>query len=117
MSLRIEPLPDYYALLGRFASLGDDFEGDLMIELDRVGMNAVQEVQNVVHVDTGALQQSGRYDIFASSLGPELEITFGDDFEVDYAAYEEMYHPYLVPTIENSGSLFLGAMGDAWESL
>jgi hypothetical protein len=53
-----------------------------------------------VHVDTGLLRASGRIE--ERHLGSEdiYDIAFGgEEYGVDYAGYEESYHPYLTPSI------------------
>ena len=65
--------------------------------------------QERVHVDTGALKASGRIVERDDGLNLEIEVVYGED--LDYAAYEESYHPFLQPAMLQALSGFRSTPG------
>lgn len=57
---------------------------------------ALEESQAAVHVVTGRLKASGRLEERDTVDGMEIDVVYGGG-EVDYAGYEEAYHPFLEP--------------------
>lgn len=58
------------------------------------------ESQARVHVVTGALRASGRVEETHSDQEDVYEVVYGgDEYGVDYAGYEESYHPFLTPSV------------------
>ena len=54
--------------------------------------------QSRVHVVTGALRASGRIESHHTKTEDVYEVVYGGEGDVDYAGYEESYHPFLAPS-------------------
>jgi hypothetical protein len=68
--------------------------------LRRAVKRGFDESQQRVHVVTGALKASGHIVEHEEGLNLEMEVIYGGEpSEVDYAGYEESYHPFLQPAM------------------
>lgn len=57
-----------------------------------------EKSQEVVHVVTSRLKDSGHVEEGGSLMQHEFTVVYGGG-EVDYAEYEELYHPFLEPSM------------------
>jgi len=75
----------------------------------------LDEAKDRVHIDSGALHDSGRLEERETPTGVEIDVIFGgEEYGVDYAGYEETLHPYLAPSTGRLMSDFEARAGDYW---
>ena len=68
--------------------------------LSQAAQAMYHESQNRVHVVTGRLKASGRVEEQHTADEDIYEVVYGgDEYDVDYAGYEESYHPFLTPSV------------------